>query len=323
MSFPGSLDFRVVVVGPGAVGLLFGGLLSRSGVNVCFLDKKAERAAILSRRGLNLDENGETNNLPVRATADPAEINSSDIILLCVKSYDVASGAAALSFLKKPPLIITLQNGIGHWEIIKELLPDAPLIAGVTFEGITLLRSGHIRRVGKAPTYLARHADPAQQERIDKLITMLNESGLAACSSENIEEIIWNKLLINVGINALSSLVGLKNGDLIRQPELLPLMEQAINEAAEVARRKGIKTDPNALNLAVKACEMTSDNRSSMLQDILNKKRTEIDAINGAIVREAVRLGVETPANRLLSNLVKVMEKTYRLRVLPGSLSDL
>jgi 2-dehydropantoate 2-reductase len=122
---------------------------------------------------------------------------------------------------------------------------------------------------------------------------------------------VWGKLLVNVGINALTALTGFKNGQLLDYPETARLMEKLVSEAAEVARRKGIHIEENPIDKVRKAAEATRENRSSMGQDFDHRQRTEIDAINGAVVREAQPLGIPVPFNQAVTDLVKAIEKSF------------
>jgi 2-dehydropantoate 2-reductase len=140
---------------------------------------------------------------------------------------------------------------------------------------------------------------------------VFSNAGIETEVSTRIHDLVWNKLLTNVGINALTALTGLKNGKLLDFPETLRLMEALVSEAAEVARRKGVRIDKNPLEKVKAVAEATRENRSSMGQDFDFKRRTEIDAINGAVVREAAKLGISVPYNQIVTDLVKAIEKSF------------
>ncbi len=308
---------RVAVIGPGAIGLFFGGLLSRLGLDVWFLDKSKERAAHLNRQGLLLEGAGAEKRSPLKVANNAASIGPSDLVLVCVKSYDTESAAALLpSLIHQNTLVLTLQNGLGHVEVLKKFLLERQIAIGVTFHGITLVETGHIRHAGEGPTYIGSFLpDEKMRGQLVKLAEILTAVGLATEVVENIEEIVWNKFFINVGINALSAITRLKNGDLVKSPEIQNLMAMAITEALQVARGKGLRANPKAVEKAKAACLATAENHSSMLQDVLNRKRTEIEAINGAVVKEGKAIGIATPTNEVLTLLVKGIEKSYHARV--------
>ncbi|MFZ5995366.1 MAG: ketopantoate reductase family protein [Thermodesulfobacteriota bacterium] len=307
---------RVAVIGPGAIGLFFGGLLSRLGLDVRFLDKLEERAAHLVGHGLLLEEPTGVTSIPLKVTTNTVDIGPCDLIIICVKSYATESAASLLpSLIYQNTLVLTLQNGLGHVEILKKVLPERQIAVGVTFHGVTLVETGHIRHAGEGPTYIGSFLpDERMRGQIAGLAEILTAAGLATTVADNIEEIVWNKLLINTGINALSAITRLKNGDLVKSPEIQNLMAMAVAEALAVARGKGLQVNPQAVEAAKAACLATAENRSSMLQDVLNKKRTEIEAINGAVVKEAKTLSIATPVNEVLTILVKGIEKSYNLQ---------
>jgi 2-dehydropantoate 2-reductase len=140
---------------------------------------------------------------------------------------------------------------------------------------------------------------------------MFQKAGISTRVSSKIEDVIWEKLFVNVGINALTALTGLKNGQLLDYPETVRLMEALVFEAVEVAKRKGIRIEGNPIEKVKALAEVTRGNRSSMGQDFDHRRKTEIEAINGAVVREAERLGISVPFNQAITDLVKVIEKQF------------
>jgi 2-dehydropantoate 2-reductase len=146
-------------------------------------------------------------------------------------------------------------------------------------------------------------------DRVTQIAQVFRKAGIETEVSSHIHDLVWEKLLVNVGINALAALTGLKNGQLLDYPETVRLMEALVSEAVEVTRRKEIQIDENPMNRVKVVIEATRENRCSMGQDLDYKRRTEIDAINGAVVREAERLGISVPYNQMITDLIKVVEK--------------
>ena len=186
------------------------------------------------------------------------------------------------------------------------------VIGGVTNLGATLLETGKVRHAGKGETIIGRIDGkiPVQMRQIREIF---NACGLETKISKDIKGILWSKLIINVGINALTAITRLHNGRLIEFEGTRKILREAVTEAVRISKRKRIKLiydDPLAKVEAV--CEATSENISSMLQDILRKKRTEIDFINGVIVRLGQELGIPVPANLTLVDLVKTIEASYK-----------
>ena len=293
---------KIGVIGPGAIGCLFGALFSRAGHEVWVLDHRPERAQLLDRQGiLGHDPNGQDWRAQVRATADAVRIGPVPLALLCVKSAAVAEAvAAARPMLGNKTLVVALQNGLGHHPVLDAALPFWAL--GITSQGANISGPGHLIRGGQGPTLLGFLA-PAPDwawARLTETVAMLSQAGLPAELSPDIRAAAWNKLIVNAGINALTALENCPNGELLKRPAALALMTEATREAARVARQSGvsINADPLAMTLAV--CRATAANRSSMLQDVRSGRPTEVAAINGEVVRRGQELGIATPANELL-----------------------
>jgi 2-dehydropantoate 2-reductase len=211
--------------------------------------------------------------------------------------------------------ILTLQNGLGNLEIISEVLGGEKVIGGVTNLGATLVEPGKVRHAGKGETIIGRIDGkiPVEMRYIRELF---NRAGLDTRISKDIKSILWSKLIINAGINALTAITRLNNGRLLEFEGSRKILREAVAEATKVAKRKRIKLiydDPLAKAEAV--CEATAANISSMLADVLKRKRTEIDFINGVIVRQGQELGISVPVNSVLLDLVKTIEASYSKEV--------
>ena len=210
---------------------------------------------------------------------------------------------------------MTLQNGIGNTQIMGEVIGQDKVIGGITNHGATLLGWGHIRHAGKGETIIGK-TDAKTLGQLEGILAILNKAGFETNISKDIDAIIWSKLIINVGINVLTALTRLNNGRLIEYEGTKDIMRLAVFEAVKIAEVKGIKLiyeDP--IEKVESVCKATAGNVSSMLQDVLNKKRTEIDFINGAIVKLGQSLNIPTPVNYTLTNLIKTVEASYELQV--------
>jgi 2-dehydropantoate 2-reductase len=242
-------------------------------------------------------------------TSDPKEIGTADLVIICVKSYDTKNaGLQCKSITSDKTSILTLQNGIGNIELLAETLDSDKIIAGVTNLGATLIDTGRARFAGKGETIIGK-LDAKASVEMRTIRELFNKVGLETKISHDIKAIIWSKLIINVGINALSAITRLNNGKLIKFEGTRKIMRQAVTEAVRVTKRKRIKLiydDPLAKVESV--CEATAENQSSMLQDILRKKQTEIDFINGVILRLGQEQNIPVPVNSLLIDLVKTIE---------------
>lgn len=312
---------KIVIVGPGAMGCLFGGFLSLSGQDVWFLDKTEERARLLEKTGIRIEGiSGKHHASGIKATANPQEVGKSELVIICVKSYDTAVAIKqAVGVIEKDTVVLTLQNGLGNAEIISQQVGQERAMAGVTSEGATLLGVGHIRHAGRGPTVIGwvnKDIAVSEKDKIRQIVNILTKAGFKASAAANVEELIWSKLIINVGINALTAITRLNNGRLPEFEGTRFIMRQVIKEAVAVASSKGITlTYPDPIARVEKVCQATASNVASMLQDVLKKKKTEIEAINGAIVKEAQKLGLAVPFNEVLTNLVKTIESSYPFQV--------
>lgn len=307
---------KIVIVGPGAMGSLLAVLLSKSKEEIWLLDKNKERAERLSRQGIAVSGVSGDWHIKTKVSAEHEEVGKADLVIMAVKSYDTKEAIAhAKGLVGEETRILTLQNGIGNIEIISEAVGAEKVIGGSTSMGATLLDIGKVRHAGHGEIVIGR-MDGKFPVELRHIREVFNKAGLETRVSRDIKGLLWSKLIINVGINALTAITRLHNGKLIEFAGTKRILREAVTEAIRVAKRKRIKLiydDPLAKVEAV--CEATAGNVSSMLQDVLRKKRTEIDFINGVIVRQAQELGIPVPVNSLLVDLVKTIESSYNLVV--------
>ncbi len=311
---------RFVVVGPGALGCLMATRLAeaaaKTGDALWILDHDPERAGLIGYRGLIYQKLDNRRNYPVDACADPSAIGRADVLFLCVKSYDLR---AALSLcrplLRSGTLAIFMQNGIAHLGLT-DLAGAAAPVYGCTSEGATSLGAGQVRHAGDGATHLGflENCGEAATELLAQTVSVLRAGGLAAFVSEDILTRLWAKLFVNVGINALTAIHDCPNGDLLTLPGVGAEMKAAVEEARRVAEAKGIAVDTDPYRTTVEVCRATAANISSMRQDVLKKRPTEIEAINGAVAREAAGLSIPTPVNDMLVERIKAIEQRYGTR---------
>lgn len=308
-------QMKILIIGPGALGCLFAGFLSKT-QEVIILDKNPKRAQFISEQGIRLEGISGNWQAKVSVTANPGTIKEIDLVLICVKSYDTKQALNQVkSLVGENTLVLTLQNGLGNIEVIGEVVGQDKVIGAVTNQGATLLSDGYIRHAGKGETVIGR-IDGKIPVQLKEIREIFNKSGLETRISRDIKGLIWSKLIINVGINALTAITRLNNGKLVEFEGTARILRDAVTEAVKIAKKKRIKLiydDPLAKVEAV--CEATAINVSSMLQDILKKKKTEIDFINGVVVRQGQSLGIATPVNSVLVNLVKTIEVSYDIQV--------
>lgn len=304
---------KIAIVGPGAMGCLFAAFLTKAKIEeVWLLDKDKERAAKIKEQGIILEGVSGSWQAKVRVSADANEVGPAGLVIIAVKSYNTKEAVMhAKACIVEDTGVLTLQNGMGNIEIISEVVGSDKVVGGVTNEGATLLDAGHIRHAGRGETVIGR-IDGRIPVAMRSIREIFNKVGLETRISRDIKGLLWSKLIINAGINALTAVTRLNNGRLIEFEGTRKILREAVAEATRIAKRKRIKLiydDPLAKVEAV--CEATAANVSSMLQDVLRKKRTEVDFINGVIMRQGQELNIPTPVNSVLTELVKTIEASY------------
>ncbi len=306
-----------LIVGPGAMGCLFGARLKIAGNTVTLLDYRKERAEYINKEGISVE--GVTGDYRIQVPVITEMMTETpDVVLICVKANQTAQAAHALkSRLDHGAHILTLQNGLGNLEILQEVFGRKWALGGVTAEGATLLGPGHIRHAGQGSTVIGPEGSAASY--VKDIVSTFNKAGFDTHSGNNVNELIWGKLLINVGINALTAITRLKNGRLPKIDGTRVIMEQAVQEAMDVVRTKGIALPyPDPLARVNEVCRATAGNIASMLQDVLHQRITEVAFINGAIVHEGKALGIPTPVNHALTCLIQAIQDTYEEAIQNG-----
>jgi 2-dehydropantoate 2-reductase len=304
--------WRIGVVGPGALGCLIAGLLALAGHDVRLLGRRAAQADILSRDGLLVERDGETRRAVVRAGTDAASLGPVDLAIVLVKATDTVAAASSLPALLGPDApALSLQNGLGNVDALTGVLGTGRVLGGVSSQGATLLNVGHIRHAGFGPTALAE-AVGGLTARAATIAALLDSAGLPTRAHPDAQPLIWGKLVANAAINPLGALLRCQNGETVDRQDARVLFHGLAREAGAVASALGVTLpfdDPAAH--AESIARVTYGNRNSMLQDVEAGRRTEIDAINGAVARLGAAHGVPTPINETVAGLVRALEQGY------------
>jgi len=309
---------KIAVVGPGAMGCLFAGLLSRAGQEVWLIDRESKRASQLAREGLLITgAEGETQATP-HATHRATDVGVADLVLIAVKSYDTPGAADSARPLVGPSTaVLTLQNGVGNLEVLAARLGADRVIGGATAQAATLLGPGRVNHAGVGETVIGEPGG-GESARAADLASLLSQAGLPTSVTTDLPAVLWGKLTVNAGINAVATLAQVPNGALLDSPALRQAMRSAAGEAAAVGEASGFRAVAgDMVKYTEDICRQTAKNTNSMLQDVRRQRRTEIDAINGAVVQQGEAVGVTAPANQLLATLVRGLEQTYSVRTAP------
>ncbi|HEX2923582.1 MAG TPA: 2-dehydropantoate 2-reductase [Chloroflexota bacterium] len=301
---------KILVVGPGAMGTLFGGLLVGGGHDVWLLGRRKEVIASIARKGVTVVRGGSRRVFKVQATLNAADAGSVDLVIVLVKAYDTLQACRdALPAVGPETVVLTLQNGIDNVSSLATVFGRERVLAGVTAQAATLMGPGLVRHAGEGSTSLGE-LDGQESERVKRIAEALRRSGIEVELTESISSQIWGKLVVNAAINPVTALLRVRNGRLLDWPYTRSLMSAVAREVVAVADAQGIALpydDPVARVETV--CKLTASNRSSMLQDVERGVRTEIDQINGAVVKEGEARGIPTPVNWTLTQLVRALSE--------------
>jgi 2-dehydropantoate 2-reductase len=293
---------QIAVMGAGAVGCYYGGMLARAGHTVTLIGRQQHVDAI-QRDGLLLDTQAFTEHVPLRASTDPGAVAGATLVLFCVKSTDTESAAALIrQHLLSGTLVLTLQNGVDNALRLQAALPQQEVAASVVYVATAMAGPGHVRHHGRGELVIATSASSMAAA------ALLVAAGVPTEISSNVEGALWAKLILNCAYNALSAITRQPYGRLVQAQGVPGVLCDVVNECLAVAQADGI-TVPGDVAQAVERIAQTMPGQlSSTAQDLARGKRSEIDYLNGYVLRRGEALGVATPVNRVLWTLVKLME---------------
>jgi len=335
----GTIQIKIGVLGAGAIGSLFGGLLSSVNtehyeIDTVFFCREAHCNKI-NERGLILHDGPDILNL-TNIKAYPNEIEFHDAVniqsrkkftylFLTTKAYDIETAIYQYrKLIDECEWLVILQNGIGNEDLVRKGCSEEKIMRIVTSHGALIRKPGEVHHTGKGFTKIGFPFINSQDYSVSKhrrardrlylLQQLLEQCGIETEISDDIVKDSWEKVIANVGINPVGTLTRLKNGKILEHPNLLNIMESAIEEALIAAKSKRINlSDKDYMEIACDIARKTAENENSMLQDVLKNKQTEIDFINGKIVEIAEEFGIDCPVNKILTNLVKGLEDSYIL----------
>ncbi len=300
---------RIVIMGAGAIGSLYGGLLSFvDGVDVILVGRAPHISQI---KAMGLKISGVMGNHVAfpKATDDPLEIPNADIVFITTKSYDTLEATRQIRHLVEGGAhVLVLQNGLGTEKLVENELGVTRILRATTCMGAKLVEPGHVDVTGVGITEVGSHYDD-NLETVETIVDLLEAAGFNVRSSDNMDGVVWTKTLVNCGINPVGALTGLTNGEIYRNKSLRGLIINLVNETMLVVRALGIRlTTDDPIRYTLGTAKATANNLNSMLQDILARKRTEIDYLTGAVIKIARRLGISLPVSETIYTLVKALE---------------
>ena len=302
---------NIAVLGAGALGCAIGGTLAEAGNEVLLINRNPLQVEAIRTHGLVMRGLAGERTVRVRAAVDAAGQRPVDLLIVLVKSFDTAAAMQAATALVGPDtVVLSLQNGLGHEDILADIVGRSHVLAGKTYVGGVMLAPGRIIAGSEGKESLIGELDGTVSPRAQHIAETFNQAGLATTVSDNIVGTIWDKLLINVATGALSCITRLTYGALYKIAEVETAAIAAVQEAMDVARASGVRlsfTDPKAPWLMA-AAGLPDDFKTSMLQSLEKGSVTEIDFINGAVVHQGLRCGVATPVNATLVACIKGIE---------------
>ena len=293
---------KVAVMGAGAVGCYYGAMLARAGHEVVLIGRPSHVEAVRAN-GLRLETKAFDEQVPLDASTDASAVQGADLVLFCVKSTDTESAAAQVRpHLAPGALVLTLQNGVDNDERVRAALPSHDVAAAVVYVATEMAGPGHVKHHGRGELVIA------PSRRSDEVAQALIAAGVPTQISDNVRGALWAKLVLNCAYNALSAVSQLPYGELVQGAGVNDVIRDVVAECLAVAKAEGVVI-PGDVDAAVRAIAQTMPSQySSTAQDLARGKRSEIDHLNGLVMRRGEALGVPTPANRVLFVMVKLLE---------------
>ncbi len=313
---------NILVYGAGAIGSVIGGFLAKAGHEVSFLGRPWHMEKIRSDGLFITGIWGEhlIKDLNVYTDVSQLKNKSFDLIILTVKSYDTESAAREIKNMFKPhTVVVHLQNGLGNAETLLKYIPEDKLITGIVIFGAEIVEPGKVKVTVSADKTVLGSIGNVSESKVKEIAEIFNQAGIPARATNEIEKYLWAKVLYNCALNPLASLLEVPYGVLAENPNTRKIMDQIIEEIYEVGKRMGVKFEPETAEeykqlFYSRLIPLTAEHHASMLQDIKKGRRTEIDALCGAISRYGEELGIPTPANTLITHLIKAKESISRNR---------
>ena len=302
---------KICILGAGALGCAIGAALAEAGSEVWLINRTQAHVDAINASGLRVRDGDHERTVRANASVDCGRIGAADLVIVLVKSFDTRSAIeAAAPIVGDHTTVMSLQNGLGHEDILADVVGRPKVLAGKTYVGGVMLGPGHIISGTRGKQTIIGELHGRLTERVRAIAAEFNRAGLATTASDNIVGTMWDKLLVNVATGALSGITRLPYGGLYEVPEVKAIALAAVAEAMAVASADGVRLTFNEPEQAwLRAAEgLPADFKASMLQSLEKGSVTEIDFINGAVVRRGERLGVPAPVNAALVGCIKGIE---------------
>lgn len=307
---------NIAVVGAGAMGCLYGGLLHTKGHKAVLIDLWAEHISAINQHGLTIETDQGQKNIRIPAKYAHEITSEPDLLIVFTKTFHTLKAMEeAKSFIGKQTTVLTLQNGLGNVEKIEQFVSTDKIIAGVTNFPCDLVGPGRIKTTGSGQTKIMS-VNGKRTKQLENIQRALDDAGFNCEISNEVYASIWEKVAFNAAINALTAVTMVKVGQLGSVPQGVELACQVVDEVIEVANQKNIPARKDEVVRTLKRIFVEhSQHVPSMLQDVLAQRHTEIEAINGAVALEAAKMNIPVPATEVLYKLIRVIEQSYGQQV--------
>ena len=294
----------IAIMGAGAVGSYFGGLLAKAGLDVTFIARGAHLKA-LQEQGLRIKSYKGDFSLPVKATSNPEEVGKVDLVLFCVKAYHTEEAARlCLPMVGPETVIISLQNGVDNEEKIAAIVCPEKVMGGVAYVGVRIAEPGFIEH-SMAGRIVFGELDGRVSQRAQEIEGLFQKAGVPAQATTQIRELLWSKLAWNAAFNAISALTRTTVQEIINNPDLKDISRSVMDEVATVAMAHGIALQEEDLEKGLRLPSHGGDFKTSMLQDLEAGKTLELEELNGFVIKKGKEKGISTPYNYTLFALLK------------------
>jgi 2-dehydropantoate 2-reductase len=295
---------KIAVMGAGAVGCYYGAMLARAGHSVVLIGRQSLVDAVKGE-GILLESKQFTGRVPVQADTSPAAVNDAELVLFCVKSGDTESAGAAIApHLSRSASVLSMQNGVDNAARLSKVI-GRHAIPVVVYVATEMAAPGHVRHHGRGDLAIGPSDSSAA------IASLMTAAGLPSQVSDRVYDALWTKLIINCAYNGLSAISQLPYGELIRQPEVLDTMRSIYDECIAVARADGITLSDKLWQSLLDIAVNMAAQRSSTAQDLARGKKSEIEHLNGYVLRRGTELGVPAPVNRAVLCSVQLLERKH------------
>lgn len=308
-------SIRVAVLGAGAVGCYYGGMLARAGHRVTLIGRQPHVDAFATS-GLRFEALKFDERIAVESSTKAGAVRGAKLVLFCVKSTDTDAAASQIAqFLEPDAIVVNLQNGVDNCERIQGVLQTAqvscPVVPAVVYVATEMAGPGHLKHHGRGDLVIGSLDNKVTLDILQRVQRLFAAAGVPVTISGDVANGLWEKLVVNCAYNALSAITQLPYGKLIQGTGISEVMRDVVEETLAVAKAGGIHMSPDMLARVYKLADGMPTQYSSTAQDLARGKPTEIDHLNGYVVRRGEALGIPTPANRALQALVKLLESKH------------